>query len=110
MSKMSETNGINSIIQSEAANQHFNSLIEEFHRYFPGVEHDTSIMALTWNPFRVYVEDFLIEQNEDEGIPKEFLDMIHDSSLKASFEDENLENFWEMTEKPYQKLYKNHYF
>jgi len=58
MSKMSETNGINNIIQSEAADQHFNSLIEEFHRYFPGVEHDTPILALTRNPFRVYVERF----------------------------------------------------
>jgi len=34
MNKMNETNGINSIVQSEAVD-HFNSLIEEFHHYFP---------------------------------------------------------------------------
>jgi len=36
------------------------------------------------------------EQNEDEGIQEEFLDMIHDSTFKASFEDESLEKFWGM--------------
>jgi len=33
MNKMSETNGISSITQSEVVD-HFNSLIEEFHRCF----------------------------------------------------------------------------
>jgi len=50
------------------------------------------------------LKDFLIERNEDEGIQKEFLDMIHDSTLKASFEDENLEKLWEMMEKAYPKV------
>jgi len=67
MNKMSETNGINSITQSEVVD-HFNSLIEEFHHYFPGVEHDTPMMPLTRNPFRVSAEDFPNERNEDEGI------------------------------------------
>jgi len=44
MNKMSETNGINRITQSEVVD-HFNSLIEELHRNFPGVEHDTPVMA-----------------------------------------------------------------
>jgi len=44
MNKMSATNGINSITQSEVVD-HFNSLIEELHRYFPGVEHDTRMMT-----------------------------------------------------------------
>jgi len=43
MNKMGETNGINSIIQSEDVD-HFNSLIEEFHCYFPRVEHNTPMM------------------------------------------------------------------
>jgi len=30
--------------------------------------------------------------------------MIHDSTLKASFEDENLEKLWEMMEKAYPKV------
>jgi len=50
MNKMSETNGINSIIQSESVD-HFNSLLEEFRRYFPGVEHDTPMVALNKEPF-----------------------------------------------------------
>jgi len=103
MNKMNETNGINSIVQSDAVD-HFNSLIEEFYRYFPGVEHDTPMMALTRNPFKVSVEDFPNEQNEDEGIQEEFLDMIHDSTVKASFEDESLEKFWGMMEKAYPKV------
>jgi len=53
MNKMNETNGINSIVQSEAVD-HFNSLIEEFHRYFPGVEHDTPMMALNKKPFQSF--------------------------------------------------------
>ena len=69
MNKMNETNGINSITQSEVVD-HFNSLIVEFHRYFPGVEHDTPMMALTRNRFRVSAEDFPNERNEDEGIQK----------------------------------------
>jgi len=82
MNKMSETNGINSFTQSVVVD-HFNSLIEEFHRYFPGVEYDTRMMALTRNTFRVSAEDFPNELNEDEGIQKEFLDLIHDSTLKG---------------------------
>ena len=32
--------------------------------------------------------------------------MIHDTTAKASFEDESLENFWEMMEKAYSKVAK----
>jgi len=52
MNKMSAINGIDSIIQRGAVD-HFNCLIEEFRRQFPGVEHDTRMMASTRNPFRV---------------------------------------------------------
>ena len=51
VNKMNETNGINSIVQSEVVD-YFNSLIEEFHRYFPGVEQDTPMMALNKEPFQ----------------------------------------------------------
>ena len=53
MNKMNETNGINSIVQSEVVD-YFNSLIEEFHRYFPGVEQDTPMMALNKEPFQSF--------------------------------------------------------
>ena len=103
MNKMNETNGKTSIVQSEAVD-HFNSLIEEFQRYFPGVEHDTPMMALTRNPFRVTVEDLPNEQNKGEGIQEDFLDMIQDSIVKASFEDESFEKFWGMMEKAYPNV------
>ena len=44
MNKMSETNDSNSVTQSEAA-EHLNSLIKEFHRYFPDVVYDTPLMT-----------------------------------------------------------------
>jgi len=62
------------------------------------------MMALTRNPFRVSVEDFSDEQNEDEGIQEEFLDLIHDSTVEASFEDEGLEKFWGTMEKAFPKV------
>ena len=66
------------------------------------------MMALTRNPFRVSVEDLLNEQNEEErqGIQKEFLDMIHDSTAKDYFKDESLEKFWGKMEKVYPKVSK----
>jgi len=62
------------------------------------------MMALTRNSFGVSVEDLPNEQNEGEGIQEEFLDMIHDSTVKASFEDESFEKFWVMMEKAYPKV------
>ena len=58
-------------------------------------------MILTKNPFRLSVEDF--SEDPDETI-QEFLDMIHRSTAKASFEDESLVNFWVMMEKAYPKV------
>ena len=98
---MNETNDSNSIIQSEAV-EHLNSLIKEFHRYFLDVEYDKPLMTLTRNPFRLSVEDFSEDPNET--IQEEFLDMIHDSTAKAFFEDKNLKNFWVMMEKAYLKV------
>ena len=94
MNKLSCTNGVNIVIQSEAID-HFNCLIEEFYHYFPCVEQDTPVMALTRNLFRVSVEDLSNEQNEEEGqgIQEEFFDMIHDSTAKDYFKDESFENF-----------------
>ena len=89
MSKLSETNSSNTIIQDEAV-EHLNSLIKEFHRYFPDVECDTPLMTFTRNPFRVSVEDI---PDQNDSSQEEFLDMIHDSTIKTSFEDESLEKF-----------------
>jgi len=98
VNKMNETNGINSIIQSETFD-HFNSLSEEFHCFFHGVQHDTPMMALTRNPVRVSIEDFPNEQSEDEGIQEEFKVF-----REASFEDESMEKLWGMEEKAYPKV------
>ena len=54
------------------------------------------------NTFRLSVEDFPEDPNET--IQDEFLDMIHDSTAKTSFEDKSLENFWVMMEKAYPKV------
>ena len=64
------------------------------------------MVTSTKNPIRIYVEEFSNEQNEEEGILEEFLDMIRDSTVKASFEDESLEKFWGMMEKAYSKVAK----
>jgi len=50
-----------------------------------------------------FVKDFPSEQNDDEGIQEE-LDMIHDLTVKASFEDESWEKFRGMMEKAYAKV------
>ena len=97
MSKLSETNSSNTIIQDEAV-EHLNSLIKELHRYFPDVECDTPLMTFTRNPFRVSVEDF---PDQNDSSQEEFLDMIHHST---SFEDESLEKFWVMMEKVCPKI------
>ena len=44
-------NNICSVIQSDVV-EHFDKLTCEFHRYFPSIEADIPIMALTRNPFR----------------------------------------------------------
>ena len=58
-------------------------------------------MTFTRNPFRVSVEDF---PDQNDSSQEEFLDMIHDSTIKTSFEDESLEKFWVMMEKVYPKI------
>ena len=100
MSKLSETNSSNTIIQDEAV-EHLNSLIKEFHRYFPDVECDTPLMTFTRNLFRVSVEDF---PDQNDSSQEELLDIIHDSTFKTSFEDESLKKFWVMMEKVYSKI------
>jgi len=65
------------------------------------------MVVLTRNLFIISVEDFPNEQNKGEGIQEEFLDMIHDSTVKASFEDESLEKFRGMMEKAYPKVAEN---
>nr|XP_039255206.1 SCAN domain-containing protein 3-like [Styela clava] len=79
-------------------------LIGEFHRYFPGFEHDTPVMAFTKNPFRFPVEDF---SEDEEDNQEEFLEMIHDSSAKISFEDETLGKFWAKMQNAYPKITAN---
>ena len=54
--KMSETNGIRDIVQSETVD-HISMLIEEFHHYFPSFERSAPVMAFTQNPFKYSVED-----------------------------------------------------
>ena len=60
--------------------------------------------GISKKPSQSLLEDFPNEQNEDEGIQEEFLGMIHDSTVKASIEDESLEKLWGMMEKGYPKV------
>ena len=83
---------VNSVIKSEAVD-HFNSLIEEFRCYFPGVEYDTPVLASTRNPFRISVKEFANQQNEYEDILAEFLDMVHDSMSKLFLKIKAWKNF-----------------
>ena len=102
INKMCETNGIRSIIKSEDVDL-FSSFIEEFHLYYPGFE-QIAVMALTRNSFRVSVEDFPNETNEDEDIQEEYLGMIHHSAVKPFFQDESLEKFWGILGTEYSKV------
>ena len=74
LEKMSETNGISDIAQSEAVD-HISSLIKEFHHYFPNFKHNTPVLAFTRNLFTYSVEDF---PGDEQAIQEEFLDLIHD--------------------------------
>ena len=79
LQKMSETNGISDVVQSEVVD-HNSKLIKEFHHYFPGFEHNTPVMVFTRNPFKYSVKDLL---EDEQAIQEEFLGLIHDSSAKA---------------------------
>ena len=98
--KMSETNGISDVVQSEAVD-HISRLMEEFHLYFSGFEHNTPVMAFTRNPFKYSVEDL---PEDEQAIQEEFLHLIHDSSAKASFDDETRDKFWAMMQNMYSKV------
>ena len=100
LEKMSETNGISEVVQSDAVD-HISRLIKEFHRYFPGFEHNTPVMAFTRNPFKYSIEDF---PEDEQAIQEEFLDLIHDSSAKDSFDDEILDKFRAMMQNTYPKV------
>ena len=76
---MIEKNGFRDVVRSESDN-HISRLIKEFHRYFPGFEHNTPVWTFTGNPFNYSAEDL----SEDEQAKQEkLLDFIYDSSVKA---------------------------
>ena len=102
LEKMSETNGISDVVQSEAVD-HISRLINEFHRYYSGFEHNTPVIAFTRNPFKYSVEDL---SEYEQAIQEEFLDLIHDSSAKASFDNETLDKFWKMTQNTFETCLK----
>ena len=97
---MCETNSISDVVQSEAVD-HISRLIKEFHRSFPGFERKTPVMAFTRNPFKYSVEDL---PEDEQAIQEEFLDLIDDSSAKASFDNETLDKFWAMMQNTYPKV------
>ena len=63
-------------------------------------------MTSTRNPFKILVKEFSEDQNRNKSILKKFLDMIHDSIVKAFFEDKSSKKFWVMMEKAYSKVLK----
>ena len=98
--KMFGMTGISSVIQSDVV-EHLDKLTCEFHRYFPSIEDDTPTMALTRNPFRFPVAGV---QDDEENTQEQFLEMIHDSAAKASFEDNTLGKFWAIMMNIYPKV------
>ena len=98
--KMFGMTGISSVIQSDVV-EHLDKLTCEFHRYFPSIEDDTPTMALTRNPFRFPVAGV---QDDEENTQEQFLEMIHDSAAKASFEDNTLGKFWAIMINIYPKV------
>ena len=98
--KMFGMTGISSVIQSDVV-EHLDKLTCEFHRYFLFIEDDTPTMALTRNPFRFPVAGV---QDDEENTQEQFLEMIHDSAAKASFEDNTLGKFWAIMMNIYPKV------
>ena len=58
-------------------------------------------MTFTQNLFKYSVEDLL---EDEQAIQEEFLDLIHDSSAKASFDNETLDKIWAMMQNVYPKV------
>lgn len=98
--KMIGMNSICFVIQGDVV-EHFDKLISEFHRYFPSIEADTPVMALTKNPFRFPVAGV---QEDELNKQEQFLELIHDSAAKASFEDNTLDKFWAIMMNTYPKV------
>ena len=98
--KMIGMNDICSVIQSDVV-EHFDKRTCEFHRYLPSIEADTPTMALTRNPFRFPVAGV---QEDEENTQEQFLELIHDSAAKASFEDNTLDKFWAIMMNTYPKV------
>lgn len=98
--KMFGMTSICSVVQSDVV-EHFDKLTCEFHRYFPSIEADTPTMALTRNPFRFPVAGV---QEDEENTQEQFLELIHDSAAKASFEDNTLDKFWAIMMNIYPKV------
>ena len=98
--KMIGMNDICSVIQSDVV-EHFDKLTYEFYRYFSSIEADTPTMALTRNPFRFLVAGV---QEDEENTQEQFLELIHNSAAKASFEDNTLDKFWAIMMNTYPKV------
>ena len=63
-------------------------------------------MAFTRNPFNYSAEDL---PEDEQANQEEFLDLIHDSSAKAFFDDETLDKFRTMMQNTNLKLLRNHW-
>ena len=68
--------------------EHLNCLGDEFNKYFPGINTDDAVMAMTRNPFKCMVDMM------PEDIQGEFLELVHNSFAKDEFQILSISEFW----------------
>ena len=66
--------------------EHLDCLRKEITKYFPGINTDDALIALTRNPFMLC--------RDDSGGYPEFLKLVHDSFAKDEFPILSLSEFW----------------
>jgi len=69
---------------AEDIKQHLDGLVEEFKRYFPGIDNETNENKLIRDPFCREVDDV------SEALQKESLDLKNDSAARDAFQNVEL--------------------
>ena len=78
--------------------EHLDSLVDEFDRYFPGIDNEDIMFQLTRNPFNRNSTRLPL------SVQDEFLELINDSFAKDDYEVLDLSDFWIKMRGPYPTL------
>ena len=73
---------------SKRHNGDLDCLGKEFTKYFPGINTEDALIAISRNPFKCVVETI------PEDIQENFLKLVHDSFAKDEFQILSLSDFW----------------